>query len=443
MARQQETEEKEKFIRLRNRRWLVENAEQSAFNALRLTCIDDDASGESLTVVADAEIGHDPDDTDSWASVAQSGTDDPEAFRAYMRSLTWRTSTAADRKLFQAPFRAGIRMSAYQLLPLKKALQLPRVNLLIADDVGLGKTIEAGLVVRELLLRGRINFILVAAPPSMTIQWQEELESKFGLTFTIIDREHIARMRRLHGFGVNPWMTGSMFIISHRLLTEEPYIAGLRDDILRDMRARALLILDEAHHAAPASGQKYAVDSQFTRSVDSLASRFEHRLFLSATPHNGHSNSFSRLMEMLDPHRFTRGVPIEQGDLHPIMVRRLKSDLVASGEKFPRRVVEPIILDKLKEETPELALARMLSVYGEQRDLRINMLTAYQRAKARILFIGLQQRLLSSIRAFARTLAAHRRGLEKLIDRAEEATASTPSPTEFDPRNRNPERPGT
>ena len=405
--------EKGQFIDLRNRHWLVEDAAQSAFNAVRLTCVDDDANGEGLTVLPDAEIGHQAV-TDPWEGLAALGTDDPKSYRAYLRSLKWRTSTAADRKLFQAPFRAGIRLSAYQLLPLKKALQLPRVNLLIADDVGLGKTIEASLIVRELLLRGRIDFVLVAAPPSMTIQWQEELESKFGLTFTIIDREHIARMRRLHGYSVNAWMTGSRFIISHKLLAEEGYIAGLRDGVLGAFRPRSLLILDEAHHAAPASGQKYAVDSQFTKSVDGLAQRFEHRLFLSATPHNGHSNSFSRLLEMLDPQRFTRGVEIKRGDLEPIMVRRLKSDLIHSGEAFPRRVVEPVELSGLPQDAPELALSAMLAAYGNLRDTRLSSLSPQERARSAIVFIGLQQRLLSSIKAFARTLAAHRRALQRL-----------------------------
>ena len=123
-------------------------------------------------------------------------------FAAYLRTLRWNTATAADRDLFQAPFRAGIRLDAYQLLPLRKALKLPRVNLLIADDVGLGKTVEAGLVMRELLLRRRIDLIVVLAPPSMTIQWQEELATKFGLAFEIIDREYLAKLRREQGFGV-------------------------------------------------------------------------------------------------------------------------------------------------------------------------------------------------------------------------------------------------
>src|SRR5439155_6959453 len=104
---------------------------------------------------------------------------------------------------------------------------------------------------------------------------------------------------------------------------DEVYTSGLRD-LLGEFRARSLLILDEAHHAAPASGSRYAVDSQFTRAIRPLAERFEHRLFLSATPHNGHSNSFASLLEILDPQRFTRGVPVRPGELDAVMVRRLK-----------------------------------------------------------------------------------------------------------------------
>src|SRR6202022_2665734 len=137
--------------------------------------------------------------------------------------------------------------------------------------------------------------------------------SKFGLSFEIIDRERIGELRRLRGFSVNPWATGSRFIISHRLLTDEVYAAGLRD-MLQEFRPRALFILDEAHHAAPAAGTRYAISSQLTKAVRELGERFEHRLFLTAPPHNGHSNSFSALLEMLDPQRFTRGVEIRPKD---------------------------------------------------------------------------------------------------------------------------------
>src|ERR1700730_17561780 len=285
-------------------------------------------------------------------------------FSAYLRTLRWNTATAADRNLFQAPFRAGIHQDASQLLPLRKALRLPRVNLLIADDVGAGKTVEAGLVLRELLLRRRIDLVLVAAPAGMVRQWQDELEAKFGLSFTVIDREYLAMLRRDRGYSANPWSSGSRFIISHSLMADETYMGGLRD-LLGNFRPRALLILDEAHHAAPASGSRYAIDSQFTRAVRGLAERFEHRLFLSATPHNGHSNSFSALLEILDPQRFTRGVPVKPRDLDPVMVRRLKSDLRYFGEIFPERKVEPIYISGLPSDAPELVLSSMLTAYGE------------------------------------------------------------------------------
>src|SRR5450759_2846368 len=317
------TIEEGSFVELRGRPWLVEEVrgEANDLQSLSLSCISDDAQGERLEVLWDAEIGAVALDEDGWRNVGTGLPDRAEVFAAHLRAVRWRSSTAADRDFLQAPFRAGIRLDAYQLLPLRKALRLPRVNLLIADDVGLGKTVEAGLVARELLLRRRIDLIVISAPATMTAQWKDELESKFGLTFDIIDRERIGELRRLRGFSVNPWTTGSRFILSHSLLAEEDYVAGLRD-VLGDFRSRALFILDEAHHAAPSGGARYAISSQLTRAVRELSACFEHRLFLTATPHNGHSNSFSALLEMLDPQRFTRGVDIRPKELEAIMVRR-------------------------------------------------------------------------------------------------------------------------
>src|SRR6516162_3117858 len=176
------------FVEVRGRPWLVEGFDDKGggLTALKLSCISDDAQGEALEVAWDAEIGARRLEDDFWSRLGRDGTDDPAVFAAYLRTLKWHTATAADHDLLQAPFRAGIRLEAYQLLPLRKALRLPRVNLLIADDVGLGKTIEAGLILRELLLRRRIDYTVVGAPPSMTLQWQDELEAKFGLAFTII-----------------------------------------------------------------------------------------------------------------------------------------------------------------------------------------------------------------------------------------------------------------
>jgi ERCC4-related helicase len=405
------------FVEVRGRPWLVEAIDDSQpdLTTLQLSCIADDAQGEQIEVIWDAEISPRVLQDDVWASVGRGAPDSPEVLAAHLRAIRWRSASAADRDLLQAPFRAGIRLDAYQLLPLRKALRLPRVNLLIADDVGLGKTVEAGLIARELLLRRRIDLIVISAPPAMTMQWKDELESKFGLTFDIIDRERISELRRLRGFSVNPWTTGSRFIISHSRVIEEDYIAGLRD-MLGEFRSRALFILDEAHHAAPSGGARYAISSQLTRAVRELAECFEHRLFLTATPHNGHSNSFSALLEMLDPQRFTRGVDIRPKDLEPVMVRRLKADLRRLNQEFPERKVEAIRIAGLPDDAAELVLWRRLAAYGELRKQRLSSLSASKVALAKLAFVGLQQRLLSSTAAFLRTLKAHRKTLQRLVD---------------------------
>ncbi len=212
----------------------------------------------------------------------------------------------------------------------------------------------------------------------------------------------------------NPWSSGLLFLLSHSLVTDEVYTAGLRD-LLSEFRARSLLILDEAHHAAPASGSRYAVDSQFTRAIRALAERFEHRLFLSATPHNGHSNSFTSLLETLDPQRFTAGVDVRPDDLAPIMVRRLKSDLKRFGENFPNRRVEAVVIDGLPMDAPELVLANKLAAYDALVAERTRNLPPIAVARSRLVIVGLQQRLLSSIAAFTRTLEKHRDRLERRL----------------------------
>src|ERR1039457_2258341 len=338
---------------------------------LRLSCVDDDAQGQPLDVLWDRELDAQVITGEAWDAIAKRGFDPADRFAAYLNTLRWNCVTSTDPNLLQSPFRAGIRLDAYQLEPLRKALRLPRVNLFIADDVGLGKTIEAGLIARELLLRKKVREIVVSCPPSMLLQWQEELANRFGLQFEILDKDYIQRVRRERGFSVNPWNTHSRFLISHRLLIDEAYTAGLRD-WLGDFRPGTLLILDEAHHAAPSSGQKYAIDSQITHSVRSLAYRFEHRLFLSATPHNGHSNSFSALLEILDPQRFCRGVKVNKQNREDVMVRRIKEDLREIQGGFPKRHVDQITLRDLPPDTPELQLASLLSQYQETREQRLS-----------------------------------------------------------------------
>lgn len=404
------------IARVRQRLYLVEATVPAGIHdtcsLVRLACLDDDAQGQPLEVLWEREPGATIVEGERWQNLAARGFDPVEAFAAYYHVLRWNCVTSADPRLLQSPFRAGIRLDPYQLEPLRKALQLPRVNLFIADDVGLGKTVEAGLILRELLLRKRVHQVVIACPPTMLDQWREEMDQRFGLDFAILDRAYVQRMRQERGFGVNPWSTHPRFLVSHRLLVEEAYAGTLRA-MLGGLRPASLLILDEAHHAAPASGQRYAIDSHFTRAIDDLAPRFEHRLFLSATPHNGHSNSFARLLQMLDRQRFWPGMKVAQKDLAPVMVRRLKEDLRAVEGGFPRREVEALRIEHLPPETPELKLSELLDAYRELRRQHLASESKRTQAASGLLMCGLQKRLLSSVEAFARTLQVHIRGLEK------------------------------
>jgi len=405
------------LVQIRSRRWLVDEVIEPKIPGqtcvVRLSCADDDAQGQSLEVLWDYELDRLILEEEGWTDLAAKGFDQPRQFAAFLHTLRWNCVTATDPNLFQAPFRAGIKIDAYQMEPLRKALRLPRVNLFIADDTGLGKTIEAGLIARELLLRKKAKTIVVATPPSVLDQWKAELEERFGLVFELLDRAYLTRMRRERGFGVNPWRTHSRFLISHNLLIDPTYADPLRE-WLGSFLAGSLLILDEAHHAAPSSGGRYGIETKFTRAVRDLAGRFEHRLFLSATPHNGHSNSFSTLLELLDPYRFTRGVKVRgKKALEDVMVRRLKEDIRSIQGGFPKRTIDRVVIDGLPDEAPELTLSRLLDEYRTIREDRFAGTSRRTQAAAGLLVVGLQQRLLSSIEAFARSLKVHRATVEK------------------------------
>lgn len=399
------------IVRVRHRQWLVEDVvpppQEAHATRVSLVCLDDDNQGKSLDVLWELELGARVMQPETHGLGELRGIDPPRHFAAYLHAIKWSGVTATDAKLFQAPFRAGISLMAHQLTPLRKALSLPRANVFIADDVGLGKTIEAGLIASELLLRQRVELMLIVCPASVCLQWRDEMQRRFGLQFEVMNRAFIGRCQRERGFGVNPWSTHTRFIVSHPILRRPEY----RDPLLQhlgDHRAhKSLLILDEAHAAAPAGQSRYAVDSKITDVIRDVAPRFENRLFLSATPHNGHSNSFSALLELLDPQRFTRGVPVHgRRDLDAVMVRRLKEDLRQLGvAQFPKRTL--VQLDVGDEASPELLLARKLAEYTRL----VRPARASKSDATSLVFINLQKRLLSSVEAFSRTLGAHHRAV--------------------------------
>ncbi len=220
------------IVACRHRQWLVEDVvpppEPKHATRVRMVCLDDDDQGRVMETLWELELGARVLPSESGELPAPSHVDQPRHFGAYLHALKWNAVTATDARLFQSPFRAGIKLMQHQLTPLTKALSLPRANLFIADDVGLGKTIEAGLVLQELLLRQRVEFVLVICPASVQLQWKQEMQNRFGLSFEIMNRAFISRRRKERGFGVNPWSTHRRFIVSHPIVRRPEY----RDPLL-------------------------------------------------------------------------------------------------------------------------------------------------------------------------------------------------------------------
>ncbi|MDH6291894.1 DISARM system SNF2-like helicase DrmD [Rhodococcus opacus] len=416
------------LVRVRGQQWVVSAvdcstqpvdelapAELPGRTLVSLSSVSDDDLGRELTVVWEVEPGREIVPATQLPEVQADGFDDPQRLGAFLDAVRWGTIASADTRTLQAPFRSGITIETYQLAPVARALAMPRVNLLIADDVGLGKTIEAGLVAQELLLRHRVRRMMVVCPAPLTGKWKDEMDEKFGLDFTVLDANALRDLRRSHGLLANPFAVFARTIISLQWL-RTPRVQRLLDEVLTQETRHPgfidLLIVDEAHHCAPPAPRKtagYAVDSLQTRAVRRLGEYSQHRLFLSATPHNGYRESWQALLEMLDPQRFTRGVEPDPKVLGQVMVRRLKDDLVdADGHRlFQGRETQAIEITYSDAERDGHQLlerylrARRAKVAGDK--VRGNDLVA----------LLLKKRLFSSPLAFARTLDAHRATIER------------------------------
>jgi SNF2 family DNA or RNA helicase len=288
---------------------------------------------------------------------------------------------------------------------------MARVNLLIADDVGLGKTIEAGLVIQEMIVRHRARTVFIVCPASLQIKWRNEMHEKFGLEFRIVDTDYIKALRRERGIHANPWSSFPRLITSMDWMKSGEGLRLIKDILPPHTtypRKFDILVIDEAHNVAPSAASRYALPSQRTRLVRTIAPHFEHRLFLSATPHNGYPESFTSLLELLDDQRFARGVMPDEKVLQRVMVRRLKSDLVDEhGEPiYPKRELLPLAVEYTDEERE---IHSLLKEYTAERSMTVRG----TKAEFGTDFIHklLKKRLFSSPMAFATTLAKHRQSL--------------------------------
>ena len=424
------------LVDVRGRKWVVSAVEPApGATCVTLQSVEDGEYGRTLDVIWEVEPGRRILPSGSLPDVTERGFDPPERLAAFLDAVRWSAVTSADVKTLQAPFRSGVAIEDYQLEPVSRAVSAPRVNLLLADDVGLGKTIEAGLVAQELLLRNRARRIMIVCPAGLVLKWRDEMAEKFGLEFTVIDSARCAQVRRDFGSAANPFQIYPLTIVSLPWLRGPKAQRLLAEVLPPDERPTLprtfdLLILDEAHHVAPAAPQQvYAVDSQQTKLIRRIAPHFTHRLFLSATPHNGYQASFTALLEILDDQRFARGVEPDKAAVRETVVRRLKRDIVnADGTpRFLARRTSPIPVHYPEDERE---IHRLLSEFTELRRKR----TVRRRGRRAVDLITLllKKRLFSSPAAFARTVGVYLETLERRAGRLEPVEPSDDVPEWMD-----------
>ena len=417
--------EQGQIVRVRQRVFTVTEVRSSALpstatempmNLVTLASVEDDALGETIQVLWETETGIQIIERAELPS--PSALDSADRLEAFLDAVRWGAASQADRALLQAPFRSGIRLEDYQLNPLVRAVQMPRVSLLIADDVGLGKTVEAGLVIQELITRNRARTVLVVCPAGLLYHWRDQMREKFGLDFRIINTETMRDLRRTRGLHVNPWSHFPRLITSMDFLKRERPLRLFHESVQGKPdypRPFDILVIDEAHNVSPSGSGQYALDSQRTSAIREIVPYFEHHIFLSATPHNGFPESFSALLELLDNQRFARGVPPNRQQLDAVMVRRLKRDLEDEfgNPRFKARVIMPL---EVTYSDAERQAHVWLRAYAEMRRERVNSRDVHYASE--FIYKLLKKRLLSSPEAFRATLEVHRASAKKTHDNA-------------------------
>ena len=406
------TPEPGQLVEVRRRQWIVVDVKTCSLsrettqpqNHVTLTSIDEDSLGEQIEVIWEIEPGA---HTIERAGLPQiTGQDSSQHLESFLDAVRWGAATNADRGFLQAPFRSGISIVDFQLDPLVRAIDMARANLLIADDVGLGKTIEAGLVVQELLLRHRARTVFIICPASLQEKWRVEMLEKFGLEFQIVNSAYVRKLRRQRGIHSNPWTSFPRLIVSVDWVKAGEPLRMLKEVLPVGSfypRKFDILIVDEAHNIAPSGSTNYVSESQRTRLIRTIGPHFQHKLFLTATPHNGYTQSFTSLLELLDNQRFSRNIMPDERQLSQVMVRRLKTELVNSeGEPlYPKRVLLPL---PIAYTNSEREIHHALREYCTSRKV-----TCQETGSMAALFVNqlLMKRLFSSPAAFASTLEKH------------------------------------
>ncbi len=341
-------------VLVRDRPWFVReiSAPYATEAILKLHALDD-ARPAQLTVISPPE--------EIAVLPGQAVEFDPrglDSFLAWARAHRMFAATLVREPNILTGVRCGrVALEAYQVAPTLRLLSKIRPSLLIADDVGLGKTIEAGLALLELMARGRASRVLVVTPPGLMDQWHDELVDKFNLEFTLIgNAAELSSVQTDLPAGVSPWDSFPRIITSLDFLKKET----VRNRALR--KRWDLIIVDEAHALAEAGTPENPHRTQRTRLGAALRNSTRGLLLLTATPHNGYSHSFRSLLELVEPTLATfHGSPADlERRIESCRIRRMKSQIVRrlpDGTElpvFPKRHVSGIPVVNLSNSEKEL-----------------------------------------------------------------------------------------
>jgi superfamily II DNA or RNA helicase len=286
---------------------------------------------------------------------------------------------------------AAMDVLDYQLQPAYKALNSdrdPRSRILIADAVGLGKTLEAGILLTELICRGTAKRILVVTLKSMMAQFQKEMWCRFAIPLVRLDSAGLQRIRSDIPSNHNPFNFYDKTIISVDTLKQDNQFKSALESARWDV-----IVIDEAHNVSARGRNQRA---QRARLAERLSTQCDHMILLSATPHDGSKESFASLMNLLDPLAIPN--PSEYGpkDIEGLYERRFKKDVAAEiAAHFPERILVPL---EAGASLPELALHDAL------KELSLEMDSG--RHKGDVMFkTTLVKSLLSSPAAFIETIS--------------------------------------